>query len=224
MMKKYFVSQITGILITVLTPLVILMITVRILLTPAFIRISYSVPGFPKDPYGFSKEDRLHWSKLSVNYLTNSNGITYLSSLQFDDGLPVFNDRELSHMDDVKTVVTGMRIALGISVLVLIGVSYSGIKQKKKYILLRSYYWSGWAVIALISLIFLFVAINFDSLFSWFHMLFFEEGSWQFFTSDTLIRLFPLYFWQNAFIAVGLLCLAIGILLILLCKPYKMTK
>ena len=35
----------------------------------------------------------------------------------------------------------------------------------------------------------------------------FAEGSWQFYMNDTLIRLFPLPFWRDAYILVGLLSL-----------------
>ena len=40
-----------------------------------------------------------------------------------------------------------------------------------------------------------------------------------FYTSDTLIRLFPMRFWQDAFIAVGLFSLIFAGLLIVLIKP-----
>ena len=55
--------------------------------------------------------------------------------------------------------------------------------------------------------------ISFQALFTNFHLLFFEGDSWLFFYSDTLIRLFPVQFWQDIFLAFGILTLAGGILL-----------
>jgi integral membrane protein (TIGR01906 family) len=49
----------------------------------------------------------------------------------------------------------------------------------------------------------LYIAVNFNALFVQFHQVFFEGGTWQFLWSDTLIRLFPLRFWQDAFIFIG---------------------
>ena len=51
------------------------------------------------------------------------------------------------------------------------------------------------------------VAISFQQLFTFFHKLFFQGDSWLFNFSDTLIRLFPMTLWQNAFIAVGVVTL-----------------
>ncbi len=47
------------------------------------------------------------------------------------------------------------------------------------------------------------IAVNFNALFVQFHQVFFESGTWTFLFSDTLIRLFPVRFWQDAFIFIG---------------------
>jgi integral membrane protein (TIGR01906 family) len=56
----------------------------------------------------------------------------------------------------------------------------------------------------LILLLGVFASVNFWQFFTEFHGLFFTGNSWQFLFSDTLIRLFPLRFWQDAFIFVGI--------------------
>jgi integral membrane protein (TIGR01906 family) len=55
-----------------------------------------------------------------------------------------------------------------------------------------------------------FTLISFRALFTSFHLVFFEGDSWLFYTSDTLIRLFPIRFWQDVFLVFGLLTLAGG--------------
>jgi integral membrane protein (TIGR01906 family) len=201
-------------LVTVLTPLVILMVSIRLLISPLFAQIEYRLPGFPDDPFGFTMQDRLHWSKPTIEYLVNSEDIGALKSLSFEDGSPIFNDSELSHMEDVKNVVTGMRIALTLFALILFILTFVAVKNEKKDLILQAFHYGGWGVVGLIAAILLFVAISFNQLFTWFHQIFFVSGTWQFYTSDTLIRLFPMVFWQDAFIFVGVLSLIFGGLLI----------
>lgn len=221
MKKNNIVKTVLGWIVTVLTPLVILMIAIRLLMVPLFAQIEYRLPGFPEDPYGFTLEDRLKWSAPSIRFLTNGDELSDLASLSFEDGEPIYNDRELSHMADVKAVVTGMRIGLTAAMLVLLAVEIIALRGGWREDLLLAYQRGGWAVIGLIVAILMFVLIAFDQLFTWFHMLFFQSGTWQFYTSDTLIRLFPIRFWQDAFIIVGVLSLVFGGLLILLCRPKK---
>ena len=214
MIEKSKQPKILGWLVTILTPLVIIMISVRLLITPLFPQLEYRLPGFPDDPYGFSLEERLRWSEPSIKYLVNTRDISYLESLTFEEGDPIFNERELSHMEDVKGVVTGMRITLVSAILVLLVMTILAIRNRWKKMLLKSLHLGGWAVIGLIVSILFFVALSFNHLFTWFHQIFFESGTWQFYFSDTLIRLFPMRFWQDAFIFVGIISLLLGGMLI----------
>jgi uncharacterized membrane protein len=60
----------------------------------------------------------------------------------------------------------------------------------------------------------------FWAFFSGFHALFFEGDSWLFYYSDTLIRLFPIRFWQDAVIAIASIALGGGLGLALGLKKY----
>lgn len=215
MKSKNALIKVLGWVITVLIPPILLMMSIRLMITPVFARIEYRLPGFPPDPYGFTLEDRLRWSEPSINYLVNSEDIAYLSSLDFEDGQALFNARELSHMLDVKAVVTGMRIGLAICMVVLLAATAFAVHWGTKRLVLDAYRRGAWALIGLIAAILLFVALNFNNLFTWFHQIFFESGTWQFYTSDTLIRLFPMRFWQDAFIFVGVLSLILAGLVLL---------
>lgn len=55
----------------------------------------------------------------------------------------------------------------------------------------------------------------FWNFFAAFHHLFFKGDSWIFLYSDTLIRLFPIRFWQDAFLLAALISLGGGIALAL---------
>ncbi len=198
-------------LIVILIPFIILMLVIRLLITPSFARVEYRMPDFPEDPFGFTLADRLRWSEPAIQYLVNREDISFLGDLTFEDGEPLFNEKELSHMVDVKKVVTGMRVAL----VILLGALGAAIFFYQRYNglddLYRALRTGGMVMVGLVIGILLFVLISFDQLFTWFHQLFFESGTWMFYTSDTLIRLFPMRFWQDAFIFVGALSCAIGV-------------
>jgi integral membrane protein (TIGR01906 family) len=197
------------------------MISIRILISPLFAQIEYQLPGFPEDPYGFTLEDRLRWSEPSIKYLVNSEGIGYLESLRFENGEPIYNASELSHMEDVKAVVTGMRIALAVLGVILLILTVINIKKGNKYLILQAFHIGGWGILGLIGSIMVLLVISFNQLFTWFHQIFFESGTWRFYTSDTLIRLFPMRFWRDAFIFVGALSIILGIITILGTRKYK---
>jgi integral membrane protein (TIGR01906 family) len=215
-------QQLAGILIIILIPLIIIMTSVRLLFNPLFLEVEYRMPGFPEDSYGFSLQDRLKWSKISLDYLFNSSDSTFLANQKFSDGTPLYNDRELSHMADVKKVVQSALDDWLIGIIVLfIFWLWSG----------RGGWWldfrksvsiGGWVTVGLILVVLTFIAINFSTLFTDFHKLFFTDNSWTFFYSDTLIRLFPMRLWQDSFIYLSILSLITGgCLAFFLGKPKK---
>lgn len=219
MNKSSTLIKASNVFVSILTPLTILMLSIRLLITPLFAQIEYRMPGFPDDPFGFSLKDRLIWSDPSIRYLVNSESITFLEELRFEDGEPIFNERELSHMQDVKKVVTGMRFALLGATLMLVVITVLAIKGGWQQSLSTAYVRGAWLLIGLIIAILIFVSLNFENLFTWFHQIFFESGTWRFYTSDTLIRLFPMRFWRDAFIFVGgLSALLSGVMILLLRK------
>lgn len=204
--------------ISLLTPLALIGLALRILLTPIFYTIEYNMPYFPADEYGFTKEDRLTWAPYAVNYLINDEDISYLSNLTFDDGSPLYNERELSHMQDVKKVIQGSLTTwyITLAILLLFAILFYKNNWISDYLLALQR--GGWWMIGLaLSLAFIAgagILINPDifwAFFSGFHALFFEGDSWLFYYSDTLIRLFPIRFWQDAVIAIALIALGGGL-------------
>ena len=67
-------------------PVFLTLVNVRLLMTPAFPEIEYRLPNFPADSYGFTREDRLHRSKIAIDYLLNAEGVEFLGDLRFPDG------------------------------------------------------------------------------------------------------------------------------------------
>jgi integral membrane protein (TIGR01906 family) len=216
--------KLTFFLTALLTPLILLGLALRLLLSPLFLQVEYRMPGFPADTYGFTRADRLRWAPYAVDYLVNNADISYLADLRFGDGTPLYNERELSHMADVKRVTKGaLNIFYGaLAALALLGLwsrrpqQWQAFRQGLKR--------GGWimvglaGVVAVVVLVGMFLLPNlFWAFFTGFHALFFEGDSWLFLFSDTLIRLFPLRFWQDTFLfaagiaVLGGLALGVGI-------------
>lgn len=232
---KSTTTRILSLLVMFLMPVALVLTAVRILMTPAYLMVEYNTPGFPADRFGFSKEDRLFWANIAVDYLLNDEGIEYLGDLRFpenqttppescqfmDDCSRFYNDRELKHMLDVKNVV---QVALMVWYISLISLIVLGIWARfggwwEQY--LRGLGRGGWLTVGLLAAILLFVLFAFGLIFVAFHNVFFESGTWTFLYSDTLIRLFPERFWRDTFLAVGLLAGGAGLVLGLVFRKQK---
>lgn len=212
-------SPIVSWLITLLTPIFLIGLALRILLTPLFYNIEYRMPYFPPDSYGFTTEDRLRWAPYAVNYLINDADVSYLGDLTFDDGSPLYNERELSHMQDVKVVTKKVLAIWNVCLLVLVAIWVWSWRQKRLQAFRQGLRRGGWLTIGLVITIGLFASVAFWQFFTLFHSLFFEGDSWIFLYSDTLIRLLPLRFWQDVFIAAGLIIVGGALVLALKLKP-----
>ena len=195
-----WLTVILRILIVAIMPLALVLINARLLMFPVYMNWEYKRPDFPPDDFGFTTSDRLTYAPLALEYLFNDQGVEFLAQQTQADGTPVYNERELSHMDDVKAV-TQMLIRTGVILVTiyLVSVALLALSPRTRPALSRSLIWGGIVTIAVI-LIGIFLTLTaFDWLFAEFHHLFFTGDTWLFPTSDTLIRLFPQQFWVDAF-------------------------
>jgi integral membrane protein (TIGR01906 family) len=121
-------------------------------------------------------------------------------------------------MIDVKVLLQKMLnifyVILGIYFLIFI----ASTKNKNNQYFYRGLSSGGWLTIGLITVIIAGIVISFDQLFTMFHKLFFTGETWLFNYSDTLIRLFPMRLWQDAFIMMGVISLIISFVCVSLGK------
>jgi integral membrane protein (TIGR01906 family) len=214
------ISSLLSFLIMLITPIALLGLGLRLLLSPVFLKIEYNLPYFPADEYGFTKEDRLHWAPYALNYLINDAGISFLGDLKFDDGSPLFNERELSHMEDVKRVTHGALLLWDATLLTLLFLGLWAWRADWMFDYRLGLRRGGWLMVWLAASIGLIVVVGivinpdvFWEFFTLFHELFFTGDSWLFYYSDTLIRLFPIRFWQDAFLFAAVIALGGGLAL-----------
>jgi integral membrane protein (TIGR01906 family) len=216
-MKTFY--RILAWLVTILLPLALTFLGLRLVLTHAFLEIEYRTPGFPADDYGFTIQDRLHWSKISWDYLLNNSDISFLGNLKFPDGSSFFNERELSHMSDVKGVIQPVLwIGYG-SWLFMLGMGLWARFGGWWTEFVRGIRRGGWLTVGLVAAIGTFAALSFWQFFTLVHKIFFSGNSWLFLYSDSLIRLFPLPFWEMAFLFPIALDVAGGLALGLGLRP-----
>ncbi len=209
-------------LVTLLVPVVLVLTVVRLLLTPTYLQLAYRMPGFPADPFGMTRQERLYWAEKARQYLLRPVDIDFLAELRFEDGRPVFNARELAHMEDVKRVVQGTLRTWYAALAGLGLLAFWAYRQGQQAALRRALRRGGWLTIILMGLLALSVLLTFTVFFVAFHQVFFDPGTWVFDYRDTLIRLFPERFWQDVFLIGAALSIVLALLLILL-TPEKKT-
>lgn len=216
------INKILVVILALFIPFIILMGGMRLIMRPAYAEFEYDRAGFPLDPYGMETHERKQWAGYSIRYLTNSEPIEYLGNLQNFQGQKIFTESELSHMVDVKKVVQNALLAwyiiIGLSVAIfgwfLIMGQWSSLRKAVQA--------GGWVTLGLIGALIIFLLVSFNTLFDRFHRLFFADGTWLFYESSTLIRLFPLVFWRDAFALVLIFTLLVAILLVVITRKRRL--
>jgi integral membrane protein (TIGR01906 family) len=191
--------------LTVAVFFLLLAVSARLVMTPLFLRLEYTRPGFPADSYGFSADDRLRYAPYALDYLIYNADMAFLTDLTDADGLPLFNDRELQHMADVQRLTAAVFTAAIIIGSLTVIASLIMWRAGHSALLRRAFRDAGLLTLGVIGLIVVFAITSWNAFFTGFHTTLFAEGSWYFAYSDTLIRLFPEQFWFDAAVTVGVL-------------------
>ncbi len=194
-------------LITLALPVLLGFMNIRLLISPAFLRWEYGKPNFPPDRYGFTQEERLQLAPVAVEFLASSEppeeAIRLLQEQTYD-GEPLYDQRELDHMVDVKERTDIMfRLMWAAAALVVLGTGVLAWRPQT-----RPAAWQGLLNGAILTGIILaavlaYILIGWNSFFTRFHELLFPPGSWTFDYSATLIRLFPEKFWFDVGVLIG---------------------
>ena len=169
--------------------------------------------GFEK--YDVSRTTGLADSELEnaarglIGYFNSGEEFINLTVLKDGKPFPLFNQREVIHLKDVKGLIwLDYRVWLGTLVYVL---AYAGVClfwRRKRYWrrLARAVVGGSSITLALMLALGLGALLNFDQLFLQFHLISFANEFWLLDpTKDYLIMLFPSGFWYDAtlFIALG---------------------
>ncbi len=190
-----------GWVVTVWVPVVLVLLSVRLVMSPWFLQFEYTRPDFPADLYGFSTEDRLRYGPVAIEYMLGDEGIEVLRNLDFGATGARFTERELDHMVDVKIVTQGALTVLKVGLGVLAAMAV--VLRRDPHILRASLRRGAALTLGLIAAVVVGAVVAWDVFFTLFHQAFFADGTWVFLYSDTLIRLYPERFWFDAALMVG---------------------
>lgn len=126
-------------------------------------------------------------------------------------GEPVLNDRERSHMRDVRGVFIGF---FAVSLVALAGAIVIAARRRGEE---RAASWravraGSLGLVAVLVIVGVVSLVAFGPLFEAFHRVFFAGGSYTFDPgTERLVQLFPFRFWQETAIAVGIVCIAVAL-------------
>jgi integral membrane protein (TIGR01906 family) len=221
-LARKILARASAVVLIICLPWFLALTSLLPLITPAFLRLQYARPDVPPSTK-FSPEERQAYAAAAAHYLVSNEGIEYLAGLEDREGTPLFNERELTHMVDVKVLLgRAMRLDLVLGLLVAAALAVLlGQKETRRrtpfYLFTAALVAPALAVAALIV-----VPLQFRWFFVEFHHVFFAGDSWLFPTTDTLIQLFPERFWFNAL--ESWLLLTIGTSVVLAVGCYAWTK
>ena len=183
--------------------------------------IAWDYPSFEyqriaPDRFGFTPEERLNYAHATLDYLQrpepSEEVIFLLEDLRLpnsDD--PLYKEREIGHMLDVKDLTDGIRTLWWITaVLVIVGLAYLLLQPVLRSTGYRAIYQGGLATVIILAAIAVFIGVGWSIFFVQFHELLFPPGTWTFSYSDSLIRLFPEQFWFDIGVIMSVGALLLG--------------
>jgi integral membrane protein (TIGR01906 family) len=191
-------------IVIVAVPVVLVVIPIRVLMNPRWVLFEYSRPNFPPDYYGFTTEERTQLAITGIESIIGPRGIVVLEEARLPDGAPAFNEREISHMRDVR-VLTGRIYSAQIILLILAVAAIAVLVWRPETRAAAPAALLTGAIVTIVLLVALvaFVLTGFNTFFTDFHRLFFTGDTWLFSNTDTLIRLYPPQFWFDAATVIG---------------------
>jgi integral membrane protein (TIGR01906 family) len=118
---------------------------------------------------------------------------------------PLFNDREVQHMEDVQALIQFfLRLQLIALAVVVVRVGAAVGLDRSTVPIGRELLWSAGLVVALVAVVGVLSMIDFTELWTRFHQIAFRNDLWQLDPSrDYLIMLFPEPFWFTATIRLA---------------------
>ncbi len=189
----------------------VVIIAIPFFLTTGTLRliIGWDSPSFPEfeynrispDQFGFSKEERLQFATATLDYLRRPESAQQVINLLEDVRLPggespLYNQREIGHMLDVKNVIDTIRSSFWIvAILVAGGLIFLFLKPETRVQGYKAIMYGGAFTTGVLLIMLVLILISWNLVFTQFHEVLFPPDTWTFYFSDSLIRLFPEQFW-----------------------------
>jgi integral membrane protein (TIGR01906 family) len=119
---------------------------------------------------------------------------------------PLFNDREVQHMEDVQALIQWfLRMGIVAGAVVVLRLVLAVVADRSPVPLGREMLWSTGLMVGVVVLVGVLSLIDFDTLWTRFHQVAFRNDLWQLDPSrDYLIMLFPEPFWFTATVRLAM--------------------
>lgn len=201
---------VSGVAVSISTALVILAASLLILLQRAYLHPALDAAG-SASLLGVAPTEVHRLSDATVVQLVGGPGSF---DVRTADGGAFYSTAETAHLRDARLVLYGFLAVAGLCLaFLLLRLARSGTRSATWPAIRRGAL--GLAIGLLVAGVVAFVA--FEPAFELFHRLFFPGGNWAFDpTSDRLVQLYPLAFWQLTTMALGLLSIGLALLVWLL--------
>ncbi|MFH1648964.1 MAG: DUF1461 domain-containing protein [Candidatus Woesearchaeota archaeon] len=123
----------------------------------------------------------------------NSQVMTFLVGKK-DQKLEFLNNNEVSHMQDVRSILDFLGMlywAAVLGFLFILKVLWKNERKEMKQMLAKSIFWSAGILVGVLAIMMVFWLFDFTQAFDFFHKMLFPQGNWTFPYSSPLIQLYP---------------------------------
>ena len=204
-----------GVFMVIAVTLFLVLTNVNLFMTPQYVYYEYGKPDFPPS----QRFDANTRTKLAAETVRYTRGELNNADLK---NLGIYNERELSHMDDVQklaVVALWLDYALGALIVVAALVLWrAGVFVTAA----RGLFNGAVLTLAIFAVLGLFALVAFNTFFVAFHRIFFVGDSWLFAYTDSLIQFYPQPFWVDA--SLGIVVFTVLEALILAALAFGWTR
>ena len=208
-------------------------VVVPLFLTTSSISWAFNSPGLYNDGFekyyisrisGITDADLRQVGADIRHYINSGDEPLVVTTRIFGEERDLFNNREISHMKDVKQLVRGVYVlalvsAAYLAAMIIVGFGW----QKARFVpaLAKRLTWGGGLTLILMVVFGISALVGFDSVFLKFHQLSFANDLWQLDPrTDYLVRIFPQHFWFDATMWVSLRVIAGALILTVVGSSY----
>jgi integral membrane protein (TIGR01906 family) len=202
-MNSWLKSALQAVII-IAVPVVLVVMPIRVLMHPRYVYFEYGRPGFPPDAFGFTQAERTRLAVVGIDSIIGPRGVVVLQEARLPDGSPAFNEREMSHMQDVR-MVTAYVYFIQVVFLLAAAMALTALARAEPRAAAGALLRGAVLTIGLLVVLVILVLTGFDSFFVTFHRMFFSGDTWLFSYTDTLIRMYPVQFWFDAATIIGVM-------------------
>lgn len=204
---------------------------ITLVVHPLYPTSEYRKANFPQDLFFLSEESMAERGLVAMTQADRLEralvAVAYLESWQSPDeviwmleeqtlpvtGEPLFNEREIGHMIDVKKLTDAIRIiAIITAVIVIGGLIFLLRNPATRLDGYRAIYHGGIATTVILIGIAGFILLGWSLFFVQFHELLFPPGTWTFAYTDGLIRLYPEKFFFDVGVIMSIGSLILGLI------------